>query len=78
MTKIHAYDNDDNPIETACGRLAYKVSMEGELIESPLLFISRDWFQVTCWRCIKAWNIPPSYQLWTVVCKRIAEDQMEK
>ena len=56
MARTHGYNNDDNPIETACGRLAYDVSTEGDLVEPPRLLITTDPFMVTCRRCIDKWG----------------------
>lgn len=63
--KIHAYDNAENPVETGCGRWAYDLTVDGELAEPPLLLITGDRFLINCRDCIKAWNIAPSYQLFT-------------
>ena len=57
MARTHGYNNDDNPIETACGRLAYEVDIPtGELKEPPLLLITTDRFLVTCRTCITIWG----------------------
>ena len=57
MARVHGYNNDDNPIETACGRLAYNVDIQtGELKEPSLLPITTDTYLVTCRPCIKVWG----------------------
>lgn len=56
MARIHGYRNEDNPIETACGRRAYDLTPEGDLKEPPLLYITTDNMLVTCRPCIKAWG----------------------
>lgn len=57
MARVHGYNNDDNPIDTACGRLAYNINiMTGELKEPPLLLITTDTYLVTCRACIKKWG----------------------
>ena len=72
--KVHAYDNDDDPIYTACGRKAYDLTSQGALAEPPLLLISRDWNMIDCQTCIKVWNIGPSYGLWRAVAKHMAKE----
>ena len=63
MARTHGYNNDDNPIETACGRLAYALTPEGELKEPPLLPITTDSYLVTCRPCIKKWGCE-SQSMW--------------
>lgn len=75
MAKVHAYWNEDNPIETACGRVAYDITSKGDLKEPPLLLISSDRFTVNCWQCIKKWNIDPGYGLWREIWKLKMKEQ---
>lgn len=75
MAKVHAYWNEDNPIETACGRRAYDITSKGDLKEPPLLLISGDKNMIDCWQCIKVWNINPTYGLWRAVAKQIAKER---
>ncbi len=75
MAKVHAYWNEDNPIETACGRRAYGITPKGDLKEPPLLLISGDRFSIDCWRCIKVWGIDPGYGLWREIWKLKAEQK---
>lgn len=63
VAKVHAYRNEDNPIETACGKLAFDLTEEGELKKPSLLLISGDYFAITCRNCQKAWRIPLSYSM---------------
>jgi hypothetical protein len=63
MSRVHGYNNDDHPIDTACGRLAYNITPQGELKEPPLLLITTDAHLVTCRACIKVWGCE-SQSMW--------------
>ena len=76
--KVHGYYYEHNSIETECGRLAYQVSLQGQLVEPPLLMISRDWYMIDCWQCIKVLKIPPSYGLFRAVARHSAEQHRPK
>jgi len=61
---VHAYYYEENPIETVCGRQAFKVDIEtGYLIDPPILHVTGDWFFVNCQKCCDILKIPPSYGL---------------
>lgn len=56
MARIHGYNNDDNPVYTACGLKAYDLTDQGGLKEPPLVNITTEAFGVTCRTCIKVWG----------------------